>query len=102
MHQTESQSITQAKNRSINTIIKNKRNRSKEYCMFYNKFGKSTKMETGFCPFMYDKNKVAVCRRFLQGSLGGSRSVLKHSAIRIHFKQLTEISIVYFSFLHSH
>jgi hypothetical protein len=44
--------------------------------MFYNKFGKSTKMETGFCPFMYDKNKVAVCRRFLQGSLVKEKCLL--------------------------
>ena len=32
------QSITDAKNRSINIILKNQ-NRSKQYCMFYNKFG---------------------------------------------------------------
>ena len=32
------QSITDAKNRSINIILKNQ-NRSKQYCMFFNKFG---------------------------------------------------------------
>ena len=40
--------------------------RSKQYCMFYNKFGKCTKKEAGTCPFIHDPDKIAVCRRFLQ------------------------------------
>jgi len=76
-HSLTRQSITQAKNRSINTIIKNA-NRSKQYCMFYNKFGKCTKKETGSCPFLHDKDKVAVCRRFLQGSCVKDKCLLSH------------------------
>jgi len=76
-HSLTRQSITQAKNRSINTIIKNA-NRSKQYCMFYNKFGKCTKKETGSCPFLHDQEKVAVCRRFLQGSCIKEKCLLSH------------------------
>jgi len=76
-HSLTRQSITQAKNRSINTIIKNA-NRSKQYCMFYNKFGKCTKKETGSCPFLHDQDKVAVCRRFLQGSCIKEKCLLSH------------------------
>jgi len=76
-HSLTRQSITQAKNRSINTIIKNA-NRSKQYCMFYNKFGKCTKKETGSCPFLHDPDKVAVCRRFLQGSCVKEKCLLSH------------------------
>jgi len=76
-HSLTRQSITQAKNRSINTIIKHN-NRSKQYCMFYNKFGKCTKKETGSCPFLHDQDKVAVCRRFLQGSCVKDKCLLSH------------------------
>jgi len=76
-HSLTRQSITQAKNRSINTIIKNA-NRSKQYCMFYNKFGKCTKKESGSCPFLHDQDKVAVCRRFLQGSCVKDKCLLSH------------------------
>jgi len=76
-HSLTRQSITQAKNRSINTIMKNA-NRSKQYCMFYNKFGKCTKKESGSCPFLHDQDKVAVCRRFLQGSCVKEKCLLSH------------------------
>lgn len=76
-HSLTRQSITQAKNRSINIIMKNA-NRSKQYCMFYNKFGKCTKKETGSCPFLHDPDKVAVCRRFLQGSCIKDNCLLSH------------------------
>jgi len=78
-HSLTRQSITQAKNRSINTIMKNA-NRSKQYCMFYNKFGKCTKKEAGSCPFIHDKEKIAVCRRFLQGSCHKENCLLSHRA----------------------
>ena len=60
-------SITNARNRSINTILKSQA-RSKQYCMFFNKFGRCNKRDKGVCPYIHDKEKVAVCRRFLQGS----------------------------------
>ena len=76
-HSLTRQSITQAKNRSINTILK-VQNRSKQYCMFYNKFGKCTKKEKGSCPYMHDPEKIAVCRRFLQGACTKERCLLSH------------------------
>ena len=41
-HSLTRQSVTKAKTRSVNAIIKHQM-RSKQYCMFYNKFGKCTK-----------------------------------------------------------
>jgi len=78
-HSLTRQSITEAKNRSINIILKNQ-NRSKQYCMFYNKFGKCTKKEKGSCPFLHDAEKVAVCRRFLQGACVKEACLLSHRA----------------------
>ena len=78
-HSLTRQSITQAKNRSINTIMK-KNTRSKQYCMFFNKFGKCTKKEAGNCPFIHDREKIAVCRRFLQGSCHKENCLLSHKA----------------------
>ena len=78
-HSLTRQSITQAKNRSINTIMKNA-TRSKQYCMFFNKFGKCNKKEAGNCPFIHDKEKIAVCRRFLQGSCHKENCLLSHKA----------------------
>jgi len=76
-HSLTRQSITQAKNRSINTILK-VQNRSKQYCMFYNKFGKCTKKEKGSCPYIHDREKIAVCRRFLQGACTKDPCLLSH------------------------
>lgn len=76
-HSLTRQSITQAKNRSINTILK-VQNRSKQYCMFFNKFGKCTKKEKGSCPYIHDVEKIAVCRRFLQGTCTKDQCLLSH------------------------
>ena len=76
-HSLTRQSITQAKTRSINTIIKHQ-TRSKQYCMFYNKFGKCTKKEAGTCPYIHDREKIAVCRRYLQGSCLKEHCLLTH------------------------
>jgi len=76
-HSLTRQSITQAKARSINTILK-VQNRSKQYCMFFNKFGKCTKKEKGTCPYIHDSSKIAVCRRFLQGACTKDVCLLSH------------------------
>lgn len=77
-HSLTRQSLTQAKQRSINIILKSQ-NRSKQYCMFYNKFGKCTKRDKGSCPFIHDKEKIAVCRRFLKGAcLNNEACLLSH------------------------
>lgn len=71
------QSITSYKQRSINTILKSQ-TRSKQYCMFYNKFGKCKKKEDGVCPYIHDSDKVAVCRKFLQGNCHKDKCLLSH------------------------
>ncbi|KAM8966355.1 zinc finger CCCH domain-containing protein 3 [Pelodytes ibericus] len=38
----------------------------KEYCMYYNRFGKCNRGQS--CPFIHDPEKVAVCTRFLRGT----------------------------------
>jgi len=70
-------SITSYKARSINTILKSQ-TRSKQYCMFFNKFGKCNKKEKGMCPYIHDPEKVAVCRRFLAGHCPNSACLLSH------------------------
>ena len=71
------QSITSYKNRSINTIIKSA-TRSKQYCMFFNKFGKCNKRDNGMCPYIHDPSKVAVCRKFLQANCHNEKCLLSH------------------------
>jgi len=71
------QSITSYKQRSINTILKSQ-TRSKQYCMFFNKFGKCKKKEDGRCPYIHDPEKVAVCRKFLQGNCFKDQCLLSH------------------------
>ncbi|KAM3928618.1 zinc finger CCCH domain-containing protein 3 [Leptodactylus fuscus] len=38
----------------------------KEYCMYYNRFGKCNRGDK--CPYIHDPEKVAVCTRFLRGT----------------------------------
>ncbi len=73
-------SITSAKQRSIHTILKSQ-TRSKQYCMFFNKFGKCKKKEDGVCPYIHDPEKVAVCRKFLQGNCHRDNCLLSHKVI---------------------
>ena len=70
-------SITNARNKSINTILKSQ-TRSKQYCMFFNKFGKCNKREKGVCPYIHDREKVAVCRKFLASNCYNERCLLSH------------------------
>ncbi|XP_039609681.1 uncharacterized protein zc3h3 isoform X1 [Polypterus senegalus] len=43
-----------------------KKQQKKEYCMYYNRFGKCNRGAS--CPFIHDPDKVAVCTRFLRGT----------------------------------
>nr|XP_020669052.1 zinc finger CCCH domain-containing protein 3 isoform X3 [Pogona vitticeps] len=43
-----------------------KKEKKKEYCMYYNRFGKCNRGEN--CPYIHDPEKVAVCTRFLRGT----------------------------------
>ncbi|XP_063777283.1 zinc finger CCCH domain-containing protein 3 isoform X2 [Pseudophryne corroboree] len=40
--------------------------KKKEYCMYYNRFGKCNRGQK--CPYIHDPEKVAVCTRFLRGT----------------------------------
>ena len=70
-------SITNYKTRSIHTILKSQ-TRAKQYCMFYNKFGKCNKKDKGVCPYIHDPEKVAVCRKFLHGNCFKEACLLSH------------------------
>ncbi|XP_058515956.1 zinc finger CCCH domain-containing protein 3 [Ochotona princeps] len=43
-----------------------KKERKKEYCMYYNRFGRCNRGEC--CPYVHDPEKVAVCTRFVRGT----------------------------------
>ncbi|XP_027765226.1 zinc finger CCCH domain-containing protein 3-like [Empidonax traillii] len=42
------------------------RKKKKEYCMYYNRFGRCNRGQS--CPYIHDPDKVAVCTRFLRGT----------------------------------
>ncbi|XP_016398252.1 zinc finger CCCH domain-containing protein 3-like isoform X1 [Sinocyclocheilus rhinocerous] len=43
-----------------------KKQKAKQYCMYYNRFGKCNHGDS--CPYIHDPDKVAVCTRFLRGT----------------------------------
>ncbi|XP_060775946.1 zinc finger CCCH domain-containing protein 3 isoform X2 [Neoarius graeffei] len=43
-----------------------KKQQAKNYCMYYNRFGKCNRGKA--CPYIHDPDKVAVCTRFLRGT----------------------------------
>ncbi|XP_072540398.1 uncharacterized protein zc3h3 isoform X2 [Salminus brasiliensis] len=43
-----------------------KKQQAKQYCMYYNRFGKCNRGNS--CPYIHDPDKVAVCTRFLRGT----------------------------------
>nr|XP_021515579.1 zinc finger CCCH domain-containing protein 3 [Meriones unguiculatus] len=45
---------------------KQKKEKKREYCMYYNRFGKCNRGER--CPYIHDPEKVAVCTRFVRGT----------------------------------
>lgn len=56
---------SQVLHKSITTINKYKKTK-KQYCMFFNRFGKCNRGNK--CPYIHDKDKIAVCTRFLRGT----------------------------------
>ncbi|CAL8309439.1 unnamed protein product [Lota lota] len=44
----------------------NKKQQQRNYCMYYNRFGKCNRGDS--CPYIHDPDKVAVCTRFLRGT----------------------------------
>ncbi|ESO87815.1 hypothetical protein LOTGIDRAFT_127032, partial [Lottia gigantea] len=59
---------SRAINKSINTIITNKQRKkvNKQYCIYYNRFGKCNRGT--LCQYLHDPDKIAVCTRFLRGT----------------------------------
>ncbi|XP_078071966.1 uncharacterized protein zc3h3 [Mustelus asterias] len=51
---------------AIIRLAKQKKSKKKEYCMYYNRFGKCNRGDD--CPYIHDPEKVAVCTRFLRGT----------------------------------
>ncbi|XP_050001021.1 zinc finger CCCH domain-containing protein 3 isoform X2 [Alexandromys fortis] len=45
---------------------KQKKEKKREYCMYYNRFGRCNRGE--HCPYIHDPEKVAVCTRFVRGT----------------------------------
>ncbi|XP_017367011.1 zinc finger CCCH domain-containing protein 3 isoform X1 [Cebus imitator] len=43
-----------------------RREKKKEFCMYYNRFGRCNRGER--CPYIHDPEKVAVCTRFVRGT----------------------------------
>jgi len=56
--------ISRAVQRSLAIIrqARQKKQKAKQYCMYYNRFGKCNHGDT--CPYIHDPDKVAVCTRY--------------------------------------
>ncbi|XP_048866376.1 zinc finger CCCH domain-containing protein 3 isoform X2 [Brienomyrus brachyistius] len=54
------------RSRSVIRHALQRHQRSKQYCMYYNRFGRCSRGEG--CPYIHDPDKVAVCTRFLRGT----------------------------------
>ncbi|XP_073536181.1 zinc finger CCCH domain-containing protein 3 [Phyllobates terribilis] len=52
--------------RSLAIIRQAQQKKEKEYCMYYNRFGRCNRGQK--CPYIHDPEKVAVCTRFLRGT----------------------------------
>lgn len=56
--------ISRAVQRSLAIIrqARQKKQKAKQYCMYYNRFGKCNHGDA--CPYIHDPDKVAVCTRY--------------------------------------
>lgn len=50
------------RSRSVIRHALQRHQRSKQYCMYYNRFGRCSRGEG--CPYIHDPDKVAVCTRY--------------------------------------
>uniref|UniRef100_A0A3Q2XM15 Zinc finger CCCH domain-containing protein 3 n=1 Tax=Hippocampus comes TaxID=109280 RepID=A0A3Q2XM15_HIPCM len=57
---------SRAVQRSLAIIRQARQRKQRQYCMYYNRFGKCNR--GGGCPYIHDPDKVAVCTRFLRGT----------------------------------
>lgn len=59
----------------------NKRNKlSKQYCLFYNRFGKCKRGDK--CSYIHDPDKVAICTRFLRGTCQMTGCPFSHKVVK--------------------
>eukprot|EP00727_Mastigamoeba_balamuthi_P002606 m51a1_g12342 hypothetical protein (553) ;mRNA; r:512680-514852 len=56
-------------------VTKKAEPKKRQLCVFFMRFGKCTKQP---CPFVHDRSKVAVCRKFLQGKCHDAHCPLQH------------------------
>jgi hypothetical protein len=71
------------KDTGANTTFKWKLSLAKkkqQLCIFFTKFGKCNKMDS--CPYLHDKEKVAICRKFLRGKCQDPNCFLSHKIVR--------------------
>lgn len=54
--------------------------KKQQYCQFFTRFGKCNK-EGGKCPYIHDREKVAVCTKFLRGTCSNVDCELTHKII---------------------
>ncbi|XP_057696971.1 zinc finger CCCH domain-containing protein 3 [Corythoichthys intestinalis] len=57
---------SRAVQRSLAIIRQARQKKQRQYCMYYNRFGKCNRGSS--CPYIHDPDKVAVCTRFLRGT----------------------------------
>ncbi|XP_061681392.1 zinc finger CCCH domain-containing protein 3 isoform X2 [Syngnathoides biaculeatus] len=57
---------SRAVQRSLAIIRQARQKKQRQYCMYYNRFGKCNHGSS--CPYIHDPDKVAVCTRFLRGT----------------------------------
>ncbi|XP_060080656.1 mucin-3B-like isoform X2 [Ylistrum balloti] len=67
------------------TALRRKRNNtqstlSKQYCLFFNRFGKCKRGSK--CPYIHDPDKVAVCTRFLRGTCQMTGCPFSHKVVK--------------------
>lgn len=50
-----------------------------QYCLFYIRFGKCDKIDSG-CPYVHDDTKISVCKKYLRGACeDGDKCLLTHA-----------------------
>ncbi|GLJ21499.1 hypothetical protein SUGI_0397310 [Cryptomeria japonica] len=54
--------------------------KKQQYCQFFTRFGKCNK-DDGKCPYIHDREKIAVCTKFLKGNCSNGSCDLTHKII---------------------
>lgn len=69
--------VAQAKQRSI-ALLTRKLRKSNEPCLIFNRLGRCSGHERGVCNRLHDKKRVAICKKFLQGTCEKKECLLSH------------------------